>query len=172
MVITHARANFSRLKIEGQNSSFLHCTSHERSEFLWSKSQSLCQSRHSTGSRLRAIDLVLMREEKLCVTEERKITKGLKLAEGEKTPRSTETARSMCSQDVTQKPGQVMQCNPHPKWTVWNCTPALEVIIVHCSVAPSFESLSTPAGFDYSFDKLECVASISPRPSFLLSTPT
>lgn len=63
----------------------------------------------------------------------------------------------MCSQDVTQKPGQVMQYNPHPKRTVRSCTPALEVVIVDCSVAPSFESLSTPAGFDYSFDNLECV---------------
>ncbi len=54
-----------------------------------------------------------------------------------------------------------MQYNPHPKWRVWNYTPALKVISVNCNVAPSFEPLSTPAGFDYSFGELECVASIS-----------
>lgn len=69
-------------------------------------------------------EFVLMGEENLFtgVTGETnnnnntKRKKGAKEAAGaEKAPQSTDTLRSMCSQDVTQKPGQVMQYYPHPK---------------------------------------------------------
>lgn len=55
----------------------------------------------------------------------------------------------MCSQDVTQKPGQVIQYYPHPKRWVWSYTPTFNALIFNCSLAPSFELLSPPGEHIY-----------------------
>lgn len=47
-------------------------------------------------------------------------------------------SRSICSQDVTQKPGQVMQYYPHATGRRRSYTPTPMALRFNCSLAPSF----------------------------------